>query len=250
MKELGELWSRLEKWAIYSILFLFVVLQLISIFVPSISAFLDRRGEVILIGFVLLFVFRYLDEKLQLVNEQAIKISGTFLPGLMNVLGDKQEYSRVDLIAHTSQVYVRGVLDSRARIKEMRVLLRDMRTLDRITLPEGEDAKRKIQQEWEDSIQKWHDLKKNGYIQKLSLRYYPFDPMMGQMVMDGRVAYFGLMKPQKEFPGATSKNTLTSYIVTDKTAEGRQIIRDLSIQFEQIWNEFADADVQNVALGD
>jgi hypothetical protein len=243
MTELKKIWDRIERWAIYAGFFLFLLFQFVAIFMPSISSFFDGRVEVILSTVVLLFVFRYLDEKLNTLDEQVLETSSSFLNGLVNILSERKVYDNVDVIAHTGAVYVRGFLESQAQIKNLRVLLRDMRDIERISLPTDDNAKRRIQQEWDSAILEWQQLRQEGRVENLTIQYYPFDPMMTFITIDKKKAYFDLMKPQKAFPGATSRHAPTCYIVMDRTAVGRQLISDISTVFEQLWTEFQEVDL-------
>jgi hypothetical protein len=237
--ELKKLWGRIEKQAIYVSLFLFFVLHLLAKFIPWISnQLVEKRGDVLLTAIVLLFVFRYIDGKLKTLDEQAFQISNSFLQKSTELLRERGVCVNLDVFAHTGQLYARAVLDSGVQIKNLRILIRDMRNLDKLPLPTCGRDKVRIQQELESTIQEWKQLEREGRIDNMCIRFYPFDPMMTFMVIDRNIAYFDLMKPQKALPGSTSRYTPTCYIVTDRTKVGFQLISDLSTEFEQIWNEF------------
>jgi hypothetical protein len=241
MSKLKKLWTRLEKGAIYATLLLFLILELLTKISPWASSFfIDNRGDILLIAIVLLFVFRYLDEKLKTLDEPPFQTSSTFLDRARTILWERRECNNVDIFAHTGLLFARAVFDSKVHIGNLRILLRDFHDLTKISLPADCSAKLQIQHEWKSTIQEWEQLKREGHIQNMSIQYYPFDPMMTFMIIDGSIAYFDLMKPQKTLPGSTSRYTPTCYIVTHGTDVGRQLIKDLSIDFDQIWNEFKD----------
>lgn len=238
MTELRMLWDRVERWAIYGVLLLFLALQLLSLAVPSIGSILDRRGELVLIGFVLIFLFRYLDERLGSREQDSLSSSASFLQGLLANLRASPMYENVDVLAHTGAMYYRAIYESQVKITNLRVLVRDMRNIHSLSLPSEDDARLEIQQEWTRTMKDWEALQRSGKVTNLLIRYYPFEPMVHFAVIDHCVGYMTLMKPQKEFPGATSRYTPTAYTVVGTTPTGRQLVDDLLTEFESIWSEF------------
>jgi len=126
------------------------------------------------------------------------------------------------------------------KIRLTRGLFRDMHGAGKNTLLIDDSSKHRQREEVDAAVLEWQQLQQQGRIEKLDIQYYPFDPMLNFIIIDRRIAYIDLMKPQKVYPSATSRFAPTCYIVTDRTAEGRQLINDLVIIFEQIWNEFKE----------
>jgi transcriptional regulator with XRE-family HTH domain len=180
---------------------------------------------------------RPLDDKMRAFDAPAFQTAETFLEQARTILAKQTVYDHVDIFAHTGQLYFLAVRDSKARIQTLRILMRDMRDLTTLRFPEADDAKLCIQQEWQSTLWLWQQLQDTGRITKMGIRYYPFDPMMTFMVIDKQIACFDLLTPQKAFPGATSQHAPTCYIVTESTAVGRQLLSDLSTDFEHLWND-------------
>ena len=242
--QLKKLWACGERGAIYVVLILFIIRPAILRFFPSFPLVSDKNLEMTLIAIVLLFIFRQIAERLKASDDQGLKTSSSFLDGLLEVLSEKKYYKNVNVLAHTGMVYADGFLrGSQAQIRNLRVLLRDTRNIDEISLPAENADKKRLQEEGIRAEADWHELKEKELVDNLRIQYYPFDPMMTFMIIDKRIAYFDLMKPQKAYPGSTSKYTHTGYIVTNKTAEGKQLISDLSTLFEQIWKESEESQV-------
>jgi hypothetical protein len=90
MDKIKSLWERIEKYAIYVVLFAFFASQLISLFVPSVAAFMNARGALLLIAAVLLFIFRYLEERLGTQALPDLIATSGFSQGVIEWLGEKK----------------------------------------------------------------------------------------------------------------------------------------------------------------
>lgn len=171
-------------------------------------------------------------------EQDSLTTSISFLQGFLAILRTRPLYENVDVLAHTGAMYYRAIYESQASIKNLRVLVRDMQSIQSFSLPSDENAKLEIQQEWTRTLKDWESLQRSGKVTNLVIRYYPFDPMLHFAVLDRSIGFLTLMKPQKEFPGPTSRFTPTAYTVIGTTPTGRQLVNDLLTEFDSIWNEF------------
>src|SRR5215211_2970376 len=102
MEELKLLWKRLEKRAIYISLTIYLALQLVAMFIPSIASFMDARGALLLMALILLVIFRHLDEKLDSTQQDlGITKVNTLVEGVVNILKSEKDIKAVDLLAHS-----------------------------------------------------------------------------------------------------------------------------------------------------
>ena len=92
-----SLWNRIEKLAVYGVLLLFFALQLVSLFIPSIASFMDSRGALLLIAVVLLFMFRYLDERIGTQDLDGLTATAGFTQGVVDLLMKNQELESLDI---------------------------------------------------------------------------------------------------------------------------------------------------------
>lgn len=135
MQELKVLWSRIEKQVIYCILFSFFVLQFLSIFNPQVAAFMDARGSLMLIALVLLTMFRFLDEHLTKRQRAGLTASKDFVQEIINLLRESREHRLVEFFASSGGLYYPAIYESKTRIHELRVLLRDPNKQGKIDFP-------------------------------------------------------------------------------------------------------------------
>ena len=156
------------------------------------------------------------------------------LQALLDALGEKQEYTKMDLFTHTSHIYVRGFLDSKVRVKKVRILLRDFETLDAVQFPYAIMHKRRIQAQSELKVEEWKKLQQEGKIESLEIRFYQFEPMGHFMIMDEKTLYFGLYTWEAGHPGVGSRQHI-AYCVDGNTKAGRPMIADFQFRFDNLW---------------
>lgn len=230
-----SLWNRIEKLAVYGVLLLFFALQLVSLFIPSIASFMDSRGALLLIAVVLLFIFRYLDERIGTQDLDGLTATAGFTQGVVDLLMKNQELESLDILAYTSTMYFFAFRDSGARVNQVRLLLRSAEHLETVQLPTDSQAKQYFKQEVEKMVRSWFQLQQEGRIKTLSVKYYSFDSICHFMNVNGNLLHFGLFRPMHGFPGS---GVLSSYVVQDYHSGGRQLIDDCKTEFELVWDEF------------
>ena len=89
MSKLKTLWQRIEKFAIYVALLALIVLQLIALFVPQVALAMDARGSLLFLATVLLFFFRYIDERIGDSKVSTLTVEKSFTQGILEILGDQ-----------------------------------------------------------------------------------------------------------------------------------------------------------------
>jgi hypothetical protein len=241
MYRLETLWDRIERQAIYAVLFMLFLLQFAALFIPKLSHFMDNRGAIILIALSLLMVFRYLDERLGSYREGGIFPAKSLLSGVEEILSRNAEYTNVDILAHTSNVYYLGFQQSNVRVKHLRLLLRRMDLVEDIEFPASESDKSRIRQRLKDTVQEWQELANAGKIEHLSIGYYPFEPQIHYMLTDNATLLYGLYRIESRFPGIRS--TVNDAFVADGTSNASQLmITNHGLAFESAWAEFGDRD--------
>ena len=238
MGTLDKLVERIERYGIYVVLIVLFVGQAISPIVPAIGQFFDKGAGIAFLSLALLFLFRYLDRNFKANSIRDLAPVDNLLQGIVESLKGKPVCERVDIFAHTSNVYFLGVQQSKAKIKHLRLLLRKMDILDEMQLPENKPDKESLRSRQQTTLDEWQSLTKSGQIDSIETAYYPFEPMMHMLIVDNKRALFGLYKLEHKFPGV-SPDANDSFAVIDKNEDGRLLIRNLETAFEQIWNEFS-----------
>jgi hypothetical protein len=229
MQEIRSLWKKVEKQAIYSALFLYFVLQLAAIFIPSIAKVMNAGGSLAFIAGVLLIIFRFLDERLD-GKADFIKSSKNFVQSVSDFLRQNKEYKNVDILAQNGALYNTAIKESGIKIKNLRLLLRNTKDLTTIQLPDDEKSRESLQQ----AILSFKLLQQSGIITKLSIAYYEFNPTTYFMSLDGKSLHFGLYQPKIAYPGADITN---SFFVSYE-GQGEYLVQDFNNQFEALWAKY------------
>ena len=88
MIKLKEYWSRAEKWAIFTTLLIYFVLHFLAKFSDTISKeVVEKRGDVLIISLVLIFLFKFIVENLGTLEKQALENLGTLEKQALENLG-------------------------------------------------------------------------------------------------------------------------------------------------------------------
>lgn len=236
MQELRILWSRIEKQVIYCVLFSFFVLQFLSIFNPQIATFMDARGSLMLIALVLLTMFRFLDERLTKREQTGLSASDGFIEEAVNLLRENRENQLVEIFASSGGLYYPAIFESKVRIHELKILLRDPNTPNDFKFPSDNEDREQLVLEINRIVRNLNRLKQKGQISKLSIRFYSFQPTFHCMIVNGRTLYFGLYKLLSSHSGTESKNT---YVLRNNTTEGFRLLSDFKAAFENFWDTYA-----------
>jgi len=235
MKELKKLWDRVEKQAIFVVLLLYLGLQILAEFVPTVDSFMTNRGSNVLMGVVLLFIFRYIAENLVAGQNVGLERIEIFTKGLIEFLTKNRSYETVDIFAHNGYMYFIAISESKAKIKNLRLLLRGSDNLDAMQFPSDDESKQTYRQQLEQMITNWLQLQKSGQVQSLSIRYYPYDPTGYFLIADRRRLHFGYLKPKHVYPGTEVMN---SYVTDDSSKAGNLLVDDCQALFDTVWKEF------------
>jgi hypothetical protein len=235
MSKIESLWDRMEKYAIYGVLFIFFALELMAFFIPAVATFIDNRGALLLIAAVLLFIFRYLDQRLGTQNAAGIVLSPGFMQGLVELLDEKRDYETIEILAYTGLMYLLAFQESSIRVEKLRLLLHRVGGVKGGLFPFDEWGKKKYENEVDRVMEIWLELQQQGRIGTLVVKYYSFYPLYHFMLLDGKKVHFGLFRLKHGFPGT---DLLSTYISSDVTPVGRTLINDLKTKFDLVWEEF------------
>jgi len=234
MNQIKTLWDRIEKYAIYGVLLTFFALELMSAFIPAIASFMDTCGALVLIATVLLFLFRYLDERLSARSLADIFLTPGFTQGCVDIL-KKKKHKRIEIFAHTSFMYLLAFQESNIIVDELKLLLHRVDQAEAAHSPSDEWRREQYEAEIDRLVKIWFELRQEGRIQTLTIKYYSFDPLYHFMMLDGAKLHFGLFKPKRDFPGT---DLMSTYIVSSETSLGRTLIHDFKTEFDSVWEEF------------
>lgn len=234
MQELKVLWSRIERQAIYLILFSFFILQFLAVFNPQVAVFMDARGSLMLIALVLLTMFRFLDERLTR-KQTGLSASKGFIEEAVNLLRENRENQVVEVFASSGGLYYPVIFESGVRIRELKILLRDPSASNDFEFPSDNKDREQLVMEIDRVKRNLNRLQKKGQISKLSIRYYSFQPTFHCMIVNGKTLYFGLYKLVPDHSGTECQNT---YTLRKNTTEGFLFLSDFKTEFENIWDTY------------
>jgi hypothetical protein len=236
MEELKSLWDRIEKKAIYGVLLVFFVLQLISVFIPALSGFMDTRGALILVTLALLFIFRHLDQRMREQPKIDFIVTVGFTQGVLELLKGQTKYNQIDIFGYSSLMYFSAFRESGVKAENVRLLLHNPDSMVDIQFPIDEDAKAGLRSQIKDVLISWRRLQSEDRIDNLSIRFYSFDTISHFMIIDGEKLHFGLFKPVRKHPATELIRSFIAYPGSDPQSK---LVKYYKEKFETIWGEFA-----------
>jgi hypothetical protein len=225
--------KKIEKRAIYSALFLYFVLQLAAMFIPSVASFMSAGGSLAFIAGILLIIFRFLDERLD-GKPDSLKSSNSFVQSVSAFLRENKEYKSVDILAQNGFLYYTAIKESGVKIRNLRILFRSAKDLTVVQFPSDEKGKEGFKQQLSQMVMSFEQLQRSGVISKLSIAYYEFDLMTYFMLLDGKLVHFGLYQPKTAYPGSDVTN---SYFVSNE-GQGENLVKDFTAQFDALWAKY------------
>jgi hypothetical protein len=240
MKNKKSIWEKIEIYAMYGVLFAYFFLELISLFVPLVRNYMDNSGAQLFIAIMLLFIFRNIHKTSQ-KSDSDIVDSGSFPTVLKKVLSNRQKYKSIDIYAHAGDWYYLNLKsickDTGLEIRNMRILLRDMNDSEKLIYPDNKDAKEDCKTKWRSAIDGFSDLfnEGKGMIKNLSFAYYRIEPNMHFMIIDKKIAFFGIYEPRIDSIGAEAA---ICYAIKPRTEHGYQFIYSLEDFFERNWANY------------
>ncbi|MDP1726895.1 MAG: hypothetical protein Q8M15_08930 [Bacteroidota bacterium] len=229
MKKFNELWSKIEKQVIYFVLFIFLSAQIVSNFIPKVDEFINGSGNLILISFILLFIFKYIEERLAKIESISPEIGESFGDSFRIALKDAKEINNVDIFAHTGGKYYLFFKDEKIKIKKLRLLLCGKEWIQNSINSTSKVHKKTAVQELSNSIEKWNSLKKAGFIEELEIYFYNHQPSFHFMTLDKNKLFWGLYAPTK---GNTGIKTLNNFIFNKYSYAHKSLLNDLTIFFD------------------
>ncbi len=235
MSRFHVIWERAERICIYLILIIFILLEFLAIFIPLISCFMDSKGTILMLAFVSLAIFRYIDKNIASSNRNEITQINKFTVDLISIL-NKPKYNEVKIFANSSFKYFQAINESQIEIENVIVMVRNHNNSCNIQFPSDENSQKDFVHNLNQLIEDWKTLQKNGRIKNLEIRFYSFDSILHFMIIDNEILHFGLLKPIKKFPGSELNG---SVVVNSNSKNGRELISSFSVEFDAIYNDFS-----------
>ena len=143
--------------------------------------------------------------------------------GLVSLIREKH-FSEVEILAVNGFHYYRAIKESQCKIDRLTLLLRAP-NIETMAFPLEEHYKKELIKSTEQLIRQWNELKISGQVSELCIEYYDFDTTLHFMILDKKFLFWGLLYPQKEFPGS---EVLPIYIMEGTSIEAEKIIGDFS----------------------
>ena len=231
-------WERIERQTTYAALYILLASELLRHFVAAIQTALESGGEITLLAFAMLLVFRIIDERMA-EQRGGVTKPRSFADGVALACGGGEVLERVEILADTSGKYCTFIKDANVRIETLRLLVRWGRA-------DGENNQLEDKQENADeataTLRKWQALVASGRIKNFEWGCYRSSPSLHFMLVDGSRCVFGLFRPGK--PVAT----LQSLNFYDSTGAGQSMLKSCQDYFEQLWSEQSHQAPANLAV--
>jgi hypothetical protein len=233
MKRFSDLWSQIEKYVIYVFVSTFILLPILE---KSFSWKIDQSYVLFLLGLLIFFVFRYIDKNIHLQRQSDIVPVVKFTAEIGEFLRGKK-IKRLCILAHSGAYYYQAILESQPQVEELHLLLRNFDDPNKVGFPTEQAVRQDYKTLCDEKLKAWINLQAENGIKNIIIRRYDFDSFFHFMIVDKTIAHFGLLKPSKNYPGST---VLNSFMVTDDSRGGQDLIANFTEEFDTIFENFSD----------
>lgn len=235
MNRFGDLWSKVEKYVIYTLGAIFVVLPILE---KLFGWQINQNYVLFLLGLIILFVFRYIDKNINLQRQSDISPVTKFTSDIGEILAQKKKINKLCIFAESSFKYYQAISENKPQINELYLLVRNFDDLEKVGFPPDPNVKQRYKERGDNTLTEWLKLKEDkNYIKDLIIHRYSFDSFLHFMLVDDSVAHFGLLKPLKDFPGS---EVLPSFRVSNESESGRALIANFADEFKTIFENFSE----------
>lgn len=216
-----------EKAGLFLIPCSFIVINLLSGYIPQLSDWVDIKGYLVALSCQIILFFLYMDEKTN--TQSMITRSEQLIYELVSLIRGKH-FAEVEILAINGFHYHRAIKESECKIDRLTLLLRAP-NIETMIFPTEKYYKEKLIESTRQLIRQWNDLKISGHVSELCIEYYDFDTTLHFMILDRKTLFWGLLYPQKEFPGS---EVLPIYIVKGTSVEAEKMIGDFYRKMEMM----------------
>ena len=227
-------WRRIEKQAIYLILFIFVLANWVAVFLPSVRSLFSTNVGTALFATLLLAIFRLFEQRLGKLSVESY--GQTFYAATDSVLATGASARTVDLFSHTSHKYYSVICNKDVHIKRMRLLVAAIDPLSGgPSLVGNEKDKKSLKAERDFALRQWIQLRNKGIIDVLEVHEYAFMSQFHFMVVDGDSAQFGFY----QLPHDTTGTRVPRNFALHPGSVGSELVDDFNSLFEAVFARYS-----------
>jgi hypothetical protein len=234
-----------EYILIYAILVGVIIFELLSSIFVNIRAILTNVDLILVIILVLLLIFRYLDNKLGLLEKLVgPTYCGLFNDGMNAIFTKGEKVNTIDFFGLSSWLFQTSVETRGITAKKVRILLKNPRQASNI-IPADPQGEQKLKNQIETMCDAWQLYQKNSFIKQLQIHFYDFEPLFFGVIVDKKKGVIGFYQPTEKFPFYLA---MTCFVLTDGTDFERKALIDFQQWFEGVFKRFTSANSQFSAI--
>lgn len=232
-------WRKIEKQVLYLLIMVAVITQWLAVFIPSLG-FLTPQINPALSSTLLLAILRLFDYHL---DKQSIQAHGeSFTEAIDSIMTTGSSINSLDIFAHTTSKYFGVIRNKNIRIKNVRLLVPTDESIENSISPTDIEDKLGIIEEKKITLKKWQSMKNDGCIDNLLIHEYHFIPYFHFAIVNQKQAVFGIFRPIESNTGV---KTLTNRSIRGNNTSGGEMIKDLGVFFNAIFDDFSIEKVIN-----
>lgn len=210
MIRVREVWERTERFAIYVVLGVLIIGEILGKYIAEVRAFFDGRGEIIVLAIALLLVFRMIDEHLRTLKPA---LSTTkFADGLQKLALSANGVINLSVFANDGTKYYHSLAESSLKIGTLSLLLFDVK-----------------------DVEKWRRLRDRGAVSHLEIRKCNILPTMHYAIAKDVGGLFGIFLRSNK-----GVSTDRSFFISESPPGGRDMISSLMVHFESEWKQSSE----------
>lgn len=233
MKKIKKLWEKLNKYILYiSVAFIFVF-QIVELTFPGVLELYSSKAYLAAISAILFILFDHIISLESLCQTTTdLQSSPRFSDGMSDIINKYEEINCLDIFSHTSMVHYQYIYDRHIKIHNLRLLvLNPDRNESYFSLNRNEE--KRFSDETKLAISYWENLKNQGLIDNLSIRYYDFYPSFYFSIVNKSNIHWGLFSLQKVVP---STSLLSHHTICSKSFDTNSLIFDFQEFFNKIYD--------------
>lgn len=223
-------WVKIERITLYLSLFIFLIYQSLSLFLPDILELLPKQTPQMFLAISLLISIHYLIRLIEASKDNAVfRIHKSFSEAVQEWLGPMDRPNELCIIALTSVSYLEHIRIQPRTIRKVKLLLL---YYEDEKLQESETKSIKSATALEQAVTGWQLLVKSKKIRELEIRQLKSKATFYISIADKQRALCGLLWPRLDFNDVEPREAVT--FSKDNMQSGRFLVHALN-WFETEW---------------
>jgi len=236
MISLNKIWSKIEKPAIYSTLFIYIILKTFSLIFKC--SFIDNlvEGENIFlfIAIILLFLIIFIDRRVSTLRKyESVSHFITFDEAIAYGFKQQKKIKKISILGHSTHTLLEQMKLKLHGNEELEILVRNPMSSNFLSHLKNADKKEREKQQITNAVNTWKRMLEEREIKNLNIYYYDFEPSLYLIIIDRKICVLGIFKPSQKRWGYIVESAI---VIDGRNEVGKLFLDDLICLFESLKN--------------